>query len=131
MYSNMLYMKTRITFRIAPELADALRELPNQTTIVERVLRDALGRACPLCDGRGRLPRTDLEISDFREAELPPLEREAALQLKQVVRLGRELAATRLELSGDPEGPVGYRLARGKQVLLTGALDERASSRPH
>ena len=46
--------KQRVTFRIDRELGDALRQLPNQTAFVERVLREALGRICPLCDGAAR-----------------------------------------------------------------------------
>ena len=45
--------KQRATFRLEPELAAALRQLPNQTAFVESVLREALGRLCPLCQGTG------------------------------------------------------------------------------
>ena len=36
----MLYMKTRVTFRLPSDLADDLRELPNQTQFVEAALRE-------------------------------------------------------------------------------------------
>jgi hypothetical protein len=52
MYSIMLYMKTRVTFRVAKDLADALRDLPNQTEFVEAVLREGLGMTCPVCGGK-------------------------------------------------------------------------------
>ena len=35
----MLYMKTRVTFRVEADVAEALRELPNQTRFVEDALR--------------------------------------------------------------------------------------------
>ena len=45
MYSKMLYPmaraanKQRVTYRLQPELAAALKQLPNQTAFVERTLR--------------------------------------------------------------------------------------------
>src|SRR5262245_5354661 len=106
MYSIMLYMKTRVTFRVASDLADALRDLPNQTAFVEQALRSALGRTCPACDGRGRVQWESVKVSDFKRAALPRLDREAAMQLKGLVRLARELAASRLDLdkSSEPRG---------------------------
>ena len=75
MYSIMLYMKTRVTFRVASDLADALRDLPNQTVFVEQALRSALGRTCPACDGQGRVQWKSVSVSDFKRASLPRLDR--------------------------------------------------------
>ena len=122
MYSTMLYMKTRVTFRLSADLADTLRELPNQTRFVETALRAALGKECPVCAGTGRFLEQALRVSDFRDASLPPLERQTATQLKQLVRLGRELAATRLDLEPEDERGVAFVLARNEDVLMKGLL---------
>lgn len=129
MYSIMLYMKTRVTFRVAPDLADVLRQLPNQTQFVEAALRDALGVTCPLCDGSGRFRSSRLKVSNFRTASLPTLERGAALELKRLVRVGRELVATRLELqkASHAQG-MGFVLLRGEDVLLRGSLKRSRST---
>src|SRR5262245_40199766 len=66
MYSIMLYMKTRVTFRVAPDLADVLRQLPNQTSFVETALREALRAKCPTCGGTGRVTRMAPRVSNFR-----------------------------------------------------------------
>lgn len=117
-------MKTRVTFRVADDLADALRELPNQTHFVETVLRDALGLTCPTCAGTGRLPhRGTALVPNFRDAELPRLDRDAALQLRSLVQLARRVAATRVELS-HPDECAGFTftLRREHAVLLAGRL---------
>jgi hypothetical protein len=80
MYSKLLYMKTRVTFRIAPDLAEVLRDLPNQTSFVEAALREALRAKCPTCEGTGRVSAMNVRVSNFRDAALPPLTRETALQ---------------------------------------------------
>lgn len=129
MYSKMLYMKTRVTFRVPPDLARALRELPNQTQFVEAALRDALGTTCPTCCGTGRLAAAPLLVSDFRQNNLPRLSRSAALQLKQLVSLAHTLSATdlALERAEARSDDLRFSLARGEQVLLAGALDSRGT----
>lgn len=134
MYSIMLYMKTRVTFRLPEDLAEELKELPNQTHFVEVALRDALGVRCPWCAGSGRVSRAKLTVSNFRRHTLPPLNRRAALELKQLIQIARQLRASRLELSLGRAGrfvadplpptslPLGYVLTRGDEVLLTGIL---------
>lgn len=124
-YSKMLYMnRTRVTFRVDPKLAAALRQVPNQTRFVERALKDALGKSCPLCRGTGRLVGGALRVSDFREAALPRLERAAAVPLKGLVRFGKRMQATDLELEGRPGGQdVEFRIARDEETLLSGRLD--------
>ncbi len=123
MYSNMLYMKTRVTFRIAKELASSLRDLPNQTAFVEEALRGALGRTCPTCEGSGRIRRSSIAVSDFKEKTLPRLDRQGALQLKSLVQLGRELAASKLDLARRGRAPgFEFSLQRGRNVLLRGTL---------
>src|SRR5262249_19075933 len=110
----------RVTFRLEPALVDRLRGLPNQTAFVEAAIRDALARTCPLCDGKGRLADTRLSVSDFRAARLPRLDRAAALKLRQIVRFGRRMAATRLALESERRREWRFRLARGEETLLSG-----------
>jgi hypothetical protein len=117
----MLYMKTRVTFRVATDLAASLRDLPNQTQFVEQALREALREKCPACGGSGRAPTSGLSVSNFRRAELPPLEREVALQLKGLVGLARRAAATSVVLRAEPSA-LGFVLSRGAEVLLQGKL---------
>jgi len=120
--------KERVTFRVAPDLAAALRRLPNQTAFVERVLRTSLGQLCPLCLGSGQAPDVQLSVSDLKGLPIGRLDRPAAAQLKALVRLGRAVLATDLELepsapSGDGSGPeLDFRLARDQQLLLAGRI---------
>ncbi|HEY6722789.1 MAG TPA: hypothetical protein VI197_02125 [Polyangiaceae bacterium] len=111
-----------MTFRLPQELADELRELPNQTRFVETALREALGFACPLCEGSGRWQARRLTISNFRRRGLPVLERAGALELRRLVRIGRQLSATALELEPSAPGGVAFVMTRGREVLLTGQL---------
>ena len=125
----MLYMKQRrverthrVTFRLEPALALRLRGLANQTEFVEAAIRDALARTCPLCGGRGRLSGARLVVSDFRAARLPRIDRAAALKLRQIVRFGRRMAATRLSLESARRRELVFRLARGEETLLSGRI---------
>jgi len=122
----MLYVsapKHRMTFRISPDLARALRDLPNQTAFVELALRDALGRLCPTCHGTGEAPGVHLAISNFKGLPGARLDRATAAQLKALVRLGRQLLATELALEPSLEGDdLGFRLAREDEVLLSGRI---------
>jgi len=129
MYSILLYMKTRVTFRIGSDLAESLRGLPNQTAFVEEALRSALGRTCPACDGRGRVQWKSVAVSDFKREALPRLDREGAIQLKGLVRLARELAASKLDLGKSP-GAAGFEfsLSRGDSVLMRGTLQGRGTT---
>ena len=123
----MLYMKTRVTFRVETDLAETLRELPNQTQFVEDALRDALGRTCPLCRGDGRLPRWSLRVTNVRTRGIQRLNRDEAQQLQKVFRLGREVAATRLELHKQGRR-VCYSLRRDRQEILNGVLNSKAAN---
>ena len=122
--------KRRVTFRLEESLAQALRALPNQTAFVERSLREALGHVCPLCHGSGEVPGVHMTVSDLKG--LPGrLDRAAASQLKALVRLGRELMATDLELEASRGGEqLGFRLARQNELLLTGLIPRAARRKP-
>ena len=120
--------RQRVTFRLDAYLVEALRQLPNQTTFVGRVLHEALGRVCPLCHGTGEAPGVHLNVSNLKNLPTPRLDRTSAAQLKALVRLGRELMATDLALEVQPEGrQLGFRLAREDQLLLTGRIPRGAS----
>jgi hypothetical protein len=115
--------RLKMTFRLPPALAIALRQLPNQTAFVESALREALGRSCPLCHGTGEVPEARLNVSDLKRLPSGRLDRETAAQLKALVRLGRELLATQLELKATSAGSeLGFRLAREDEVLLAGRI---------
>jgi hypothetical protein len=134
-YSNLLYIvsrrsrtKQRVTFRIDPELHEALRQLPNQSQFVEQVLREALARVCPLCDGRGEVRDVHLAVSNLKKLAVGRLDRVGAAQLRDLVRLGRQLLATNLELGRSrDDGELEFRLARANELLLQGRI--RAGNR--
>ena len=116
--------KQRMTFRLSADLAAALRHLPNQTAFLEATLREALGRACPLCSGTGEASGARLSVSNLKRLPAGRLDRAAAARLKALVRLGRELLATQLEIeASEDESKLGFRLAREDDVLLVGEID--------
>ena len=127
MYSTMLYMKTRVTFRIQSELANALRELPNQTTFVEEALRSALGRTCPVCEGSGRLLMRRLQVTNIRESGISHLTRDQARELQKVFRLGQQVAATQIALEKRGER-VRFTLTRDGGDLLSGVLERQGAN---
>lgn len=119
----MLYMKRRVTFRVADDLAETLRGLPNQTAFVEAALREALREKCPACGGTGRAAGTGLRVSNLRRQSLGGLTREAALQLRNVVALARHAAATDVVLERVAATPhIGFVVVRGEAVLTRGTL---------
>jgi hypothetical protein len=121
-------MKTRVTFRVANDLADKLRRLPNQTQFVEAALRDALGVACPTCGGTGRTSGMGLRVPNFRSAALPTLDPRTALQLRSVVRLARKLAATEVALAaGESHGALRFSVLRGTDLLLRGDVTREST----
>ncbi len=129
MYSKLLYMmakganKQRVTYRLDPELAVALKQLPNQTAFVERTLREALSQVCPLCHGTGEASAVHLIVSNLKSCPVGRLDRAAAGRLRALVRLGRQLLATELALEAtDGPSELAFRLAREDQTLLTGRI---------
>jgi hypothetical protein len=124
----MLYMKTRVTFRVAPELADALRVLPNQTQFVERALAAALQVECPMCEGTGRVRRAEVRVSNLKARGISPIGRTLALELKSLVHLARDAGATSVSLDGRADGGVAFVVTRGATSLLRGALGGHGTS---
>ncbi len=128
MYSILLYMKTRVTFRVAEDLAEALKGLPNQTHFVETVLREALGMTCPVCEGSGRVP-SGLRVPNFKQQAWPALDPAMARQLRSVVQLGRRLAATTVDLEPTRRGKAyAFSIKRERSVLLRGSFDNASTN---
>ena len=46
-----------VAFKVEKELADLLNKLPNKSAFIRRAIEAQLGRACPLCNGKGVVPR--------------------------------------------------------------------------
>jgi hypothetical protein len=44
-----------ITLKVAPQLMDALRHVPNRSAFIRAAILGALDSACPLCQGTGVL----------------------------------------------------------------------------
>ena len=115
--------RTRVTFRLSGDVAEALRQLPNQTAFVEHAVREALGQVCPLCHGSGAAPGVHLSVSDLKRQPIRRIDRETAVQLRALVRLGRQLLATQLKLeSTGAKSGLEFRLAREDQLLLSGII---------
>src|SRR5271168_1948669 len=49
--------KTTVAFKVEPELAELLNKLPNKSAFIRKAIAAQLGVACPLCHGRGVVPR--------------------------------------------------------------------------
>src|SRR2546423_12258121 len=46
-----------VAFKVEKELADLLNQLPNKSAFIRKAIEAQLGRACPLCHGKGVVPR--------------------------------------------------------------------------
>src|SRR5437588_8716893 len=46
-----------VAFKVEEELADLLNKLPNKSAFIRRAIEAQLGMACPLCNGKGVVPR--------------------------------------------------------------------------
>lgn len=46
-----------VAFKVEKELADLLNKLPNKSAFIRKAIEAQLGRACPLCNGKGVVPR--------------------------------------------------------------------------
>ena len=46
-----------VAFKVEEELADFLNKLANKSAFIRKAIVAQLGRACPLCDGSGIVPR--------------------------------------------------------------------------
>ena len=49
--------KTVVAFKVEKELADLLNKLPNKSAFIRKAIAAQLGMACPLCNGKGVVPR--------------------------------------------------------------------------
>lgn len=48
---------TVVAFKVEEELADLLNKLPNKSAFIRKAITAQLGVACPLCQGKGVVPR--------------------------------------------------------------------------
>src|SRR5205823_10522409 len=46
-----------VAFKVEKELADLLNKLPNKSAFIRKAIAAQLGVACPLCQGKGVVPR--------------------------------------------------------------------------
>jgi len=46
-----------VAFKVEKELAELLDKLPNKSAFIRKAIEAQLGRACPLCHGKGVVPR--------------------------------------------------------------------------
>jgi hypothetical protein len=46
-----------VAFKIEEELAEFLNKLPNKSAFIRKAIAAQLGMACPLCNGKGVVPR--------------------------------------------------------------------------
>lgn len=46
-----------VAFKVEAELADLLNKLPNKSAFIRKAIAAQLGVACPLCRGKGVVPR--------------------------------------------------------------------------
>ncbi|MFQ3649804.1 MAG: hypothetical protein SNJ75_05675 [Gemmataceae bacterium] len=46
-----------VAFKVEKELAELLDKLPNKSAFIRKAIEAQLGRACPLCQGKGVVPR--------------------------------------------------------------------------
>src|SRR2546427_10840528 len=46
-----------VAFKVEKELADLLNKLPNKSAFIRKAIAAQLGMACPLCNGKGVVPR--------------------------------------------------------------------------
>src|SRR3954451_16790773 len=46
-----------VAFKVEEELADLLNKLPNKSAFIRKAIASQLGRSCPLCEGKGVVPR--------------------------------------------------------------------------
>lgn len=69
------------------------------------------------------MPDVHLAVSNLKKLAGRRLDRVTAAQLKALVRLGRQLLATDLELGPSAEdGELEFRLARSNELLLAGRI---------
>jgi hypothetical protein len=46
-----------VAFKVEKELAELLNKLPNKSAFIRKAIAAQLGMACPLCNGKGVVPR--------------------------------------------------------------------------
>ena len=59
-----------VAFKVEADLAEFLNKLPNKSAFIRKAISSQLGMACPLCNGRGIVPRG---VHDHYASLLPKL----------------------------------------------------------
>jgi hypothetical protein len=59
-----------VAFKVEAELAEFLNKLPNKSAFIRKAISSQLGMACPLCNGKGVVPRG---VHDHYVSLLPKL----------------------------------------------------------
>ena len=59
-----------VAFKVEAELAEFLNKLPNKSAFIRKAISSQLGMACPVCNGRGVVPRG---VHDHYMTMLPKL----------------------------------------------------------
>ena len=49
--------KKIVAFKVEEELAELLNKLPNKSAFIRKAIAAQMGMACPLCNGKGVVPR--------------------------------------------------------------------------
>lgn len=57
MSRNKPLKTTVVAFKVETELADLLSKIPNKSAFIRKAIAAQLGIACPLCHGKGVVPR--------------------------------------------------------------------------
>jgi hypothetical protein len=55
--SNKQHKTEVVAFKVEQELAELLNKLPNKSAFIRNAIAAQLGMACPLCNGKGVVPR--------------------------------------------------------------------------
>ncbi len=76
-----------VAFKVEEELADLLNKLPNKSAFIRKAIEAQLGLACPLCNGKGVVPRG---IHDHFAPLLPKLNNRRCDGCGDVLPLPRE-----------------------------------------
>jgi hypothetical protein len=101
--------KTKVVaFKVEAELAELLDKLPNKSEFIRKAIEAQLGHACPLCNGKGVVPRG---VHDH----FAPL-------LREMSKRSCERCGTQLKLPLDPGDLADTDRARLEQFFLGGPL---------
>jgi hypothetical protein len=97
-----------VAFKVEPRLAELLDKLPNKSAFIRKAIAAQLGVACPLCHGKGVVPRG---VNEHYGPVIEKNNSSACVKCGDAIRVPLEEA----ELSADDSG-------RLEQFFLGGPL---------